>query len=137
MPMAMARRRLADVVLRHDLGEDFALQLALLSSPGVTVAVAPGRIASVSVRPGEDNTITAPDRSEWQRNLAAFLSDLADDDPASTQALWELGRALRALPERPWDGTPGDEPPPTAFQRLGWKVLPHDVRSAARRLWRR
>lgn len=133
IPSDLARRRLAAVSLRHDLGEDFALQLALLTAPGSMVAVAPRRIASVSVLPGEQNTITRRDRTGWQRNLAAFLDDLGTDAAASTHVLWRLGAAIREVPERPWDGTPGDRPRPPLRRRLLWRLLPHRLRAMRRR----
>jgi hypothetical protein len=136
VPVESARARFGGVVMRHDLGEDYAVQIALLSAPGTTVSVAPQRIASVSVRPGGDNTITEGDRTRWQRNLSAFLHDLGSDPAATSQLTWQLGAALRSVPPRPWDGTPGDQPPPSPMQRLRWRLLPHRLRTGMSRLRR-
>ncbi len=109
MPTDVARRRLRDVPLASDLGEDFALQLLLFTAPGSTVTTVDPTIAYVSVR-GDDNSVTMADRTPWLRELGSHISDLATDPEASTAALWTLGRAVRDIPYPDSTSQPVEDP---------------------------
>ena len=100
VPRDRALTRLQEVPLHHDLGEDYALQLLLYTSPGVTVTVVDGVIARVSVRPTGDNVVTMADRGPWLRSIGSFFADLSADELSAATAIWAMGEELRALPYR-------------------------------------
>ncbi len=133
LPRDAAAERLAAVPLRHDLGEDFALLLLVLTAPGQAVVTVPETLARVSIRAGGDNVVTAADREDWLRSATGFVSDLAADPQAGAEAPWAVGRLLRDLP---------GPPPPLAEARWrtwGKRVVPTRLQPAVRRLlhgWR-
>jgi glycosyltransferase involved in cell wall biosynthesis len=98
IPTDVARSRLSEVDLRSDLGEDYALQLALFTSPGATVTVVDETLAHVSVRVDADNAVTLEDREPWLRDLGSHISDLSNDPHTATDAFWRLGAAVRSIP---------------------------------------
>lgn len=112
-PTHQLRDRLATTGVRHDLGEDFALQLLAVTTPGTAVLAIEDVIANVSVR-DHGTTVSMVDRTPWLRDLGSHVSSLLDDPHASGTALWRLGRSVREIPyPAPTDlrpPPPGDEP---------------------------
>ena len=96
-PVELLRKRLATTAVRHDLGEDYALQILAVTSPGATVLPIADPIANVSVR-DHGTTVSMPDRTPWLRDLGSHVSDLVDDDRAGAAPLWRLGRTVRDVP---------------------------------------
>jgi Glycosyl transferase family 2 len=122
LPRELAMERLLAIPVRHDLGEDYAMQLLLFTAAGSTVAVAEETIANVSIRGASDNVVTMTDRTPWLRDFASHASDLSEDPMASTAAFWALGRAVRGLPYPPQrqldDPDAGDAPAEGTADRL-------------------
>ncbi len=133
LPREVAAGRLAAAPLRHDLGEDFALLLLVLTAPGQAVVTVGETLARVSIRAEGDNVVTATDREEWLRSSTGFVNDLAADLHAGAEAPWAVGRHLRDLP---------GPPPPLAEARWrtwGKRVVPARLQPAVRRVlhaWR-
>jgi hypothetical protein len=98
LPRLLALQRIAACPITRDLGEDYALQLLLLTAPGSMVQVIDETIAHISRRVGEDNTVTMDDRVPWLRDLGSHISDLANDPSTSTAAFWRLGSEIRNIP---------------------------------------
>ena len=98
LPTELCRRRLMETPIVRDLGEDYALQLLMFSTPGATVSVTTSTIAYVSIRTEGDNSVTMEDRTPWLRELGSHISDLSNDPVTAIPALWVLGEAVRSLP---------------------------------------
>lgn len=95
IPVELAQTRLRGDLLRHDLGEDYALLLLLLTAPGARFGYIDTDIAHISIRQSSDSVVTYRDRTPWLQNLSGFMADLSTDPLASNQAVWELGEGLR------------------------------------------
>jgi hypothetical protein len=137
VPRERALTRLQEVPLRHDLGEDYALQLLLYTSLGVTVTVVDGVIARVSVRPTGDNVVTMTDRGPWLRSVGSFFADLSADELSAATALWATGEELRALPyriDRQPEAGVGPDPTPASWQAAVKQRVPAQIRPALARL---
>ena len=76
--------------IAHDLSEDYALFLLLLTDPKLpNVVEIPETFCHVSIR-GQENSVTMPDRRPWARDIAAHLSDLVANNDAAGPGLWQL-----------------------------------------------
>lgn len=74
----------------HDLSEDYALFLLLLTDPLLPAIVEiPDTFCHVSIR-GNENSVTMPDRRPWARDIAAHLSDLTRNPQIAGPGLWQL-----------------------------------------------
>lgn len=82
--------------IAHDLSEDYALFLLLLTDPALPEIVEiPSTFCHVSIR-GDDNSVTMPDRRPWARDIAAHLSDLTANQAVAGPGVWQLlARASR------------------------------------------
>jgi hypothetical protein len=117
IPRHLALQRLGDVPIIRDHGEDYALQLLLLTAPGSMVQVMNHTIAHISRRTDGDNAVTMDDRVPWLRDLGSHISDLSHDASASTAAFWRLGSEARKIPypettSGPEDSVADADPPP-------------------------
>jgi hypothetical protein len=110
LPTELCRRRLRETPIVRDLGEDYALQLLMFSTPGASVSVTNSTIAYVSIRTEGDNSVTMADRTPWLRELGSHISDLSNDPVTAIPALWVLGDAVRLL-RYPGPLTPEAEDP--------------------------
>lgn len=82
-PRAWLQRRLETISLRHDLSEDYAIYLALLTAPDLpSLLVNDSVFCLISSRADGSNTITMRDRRPWVRDITLFLHDLFVSDPA-------------------------------------------------------
>jgi hypothetical protein len=98
LPRHLALQRIADCPVTRDFGEDYALQLLLLTAPGSMVQVIEQTIAHISRRTDDDNVVTMSDRVPWLRDLGSHISDISRDPSASTAAYWRLGSEIRKIP---------------------------------------
>lgn len=74
---------LARVPLRHDLSEDYALFLGVLSAPDLPEIIEIEHpLSHISQRAAHENTMQMEDRSPWARNIVSYLSDLSYEGPA-------------------------------------------------------
>lgn len=96
-PRQLAAARIGDIGLRHDLGEDYALQLGALTAPGATVVTTDRHLAFVSIR-DEGTSVGMTDRVPWLRDTGSHISDLSRDPSASAISAWTLGRSVRQIP---------------------------------------
>lgn len=136
-PRELAQARLEATPLRHDLGEDYALLLLVLATPGLDVVQAAGTLARVSIRDDGTNVVTDADRTEWLRDGAAFASDLASDPHAGSPVLWALGDALRdSVPLARHEELVAAASRPPAWRALARRAVPERLRPALRRLLR-
>lgn len=97
-PTAFLRDRLDVVRLDHDLSEDYALHLMLLTAPKLPdIAEVPEPVAHISQRSEGENTMRMSDRAPWMRNITAYLSDLTYQTaaPGKFQMLAALGGRAR------------------------------------------
>ena len=133
LPRILAQHRISECPITRNFGEDYALQLLLLTAPGSTVQVIDETIANISRRSGSDNAVTMTDRVPWLRDLGSHISDLSRDPSTSTAAFWRLGSEIRNIPypetgsgieDSDSDlGSPAPSPSPTE----------HDLRERLRR----
>lgn len=77
IPRDFLLRRISDFRFNFDLSEDYTLFLLLLSAPDLPPVVNLMKvIAHISIREGDDNSVTAPDRTGWTRDISAYLHSL-------------------------------------------------------------
>lgn len=94
-PRKWLQARLDKLSLRHDLSEDYAIYLALLSAPDLPPLLAIDHVfCMISSRSDGSNTITMEDRRPWVRDITLFMHDLFVSDPVpGTGVLQVLGQA--------------------------------------------
>lgn len=97
-PRAWMQSRLGEVTLRHDLSEDYAIYLALLTAPDLPPLFNYDDIfCMISARPDGSNTITMKDRRPWVRDITLFLHDLFIANPIPGSGVIQmLGQAEHA-----------------------------------------
>jgi len=89
VPRATLLARLDAFEFRHDLSEDYALWLLLLTDPALPEIVElPGAFGHISLRAGEDHSVTMADRRPWVRDIALYLSDLCANPAAAGPGQW-------------------------------------------------
>ena len=83
--------RLDAFEFRHDLSEDYALALTLLTDPDLPeIAEIPGTFGHISLRPTEGQSIAMEDRRPWCRDIALYLSDLTRNARVAGAGTWAL-----------------------------------------------
>lgn len=122
VPRRSALERLEGRRIDADLGEDYLLQLLVLTAPGTAVQVVDETIARISWREGGDNAVTMEDRGPWLREMTSHVSSLLDDPVLSMEAWWRLGEAIRELPY-PEDGTDPGAPEAERPRSSPWRRL--------------
>lgn len=91
MPRRRLLARLDDFAFRHDLSEDYALHLLVLTDPALPEVVElPGTFGHVSMRPGESHSMTLEDRRPWVRDIARYLADLTRSAAVAGPGKWAL-----------------------------------------------
>ena len=93
--LVMPRERLLDrldaFTFRHDLSEDYALHLLVLTDPGLPrVVELPGTFGHVSMRRRDGHSMALEDRRPWVRDIALYLADLARTPAAAGPGKWAL-----------------------------------------------
>jgi hypothetical protein len=97
MPRTTLHPRLNAFEFRHDLSEDYALWLLLLSDPALPEIVElPGAFGHISLRAGEGHSVTMTDRRPWVRDIALYLADLAASPTVAGPGQWAQLAGLRA-----------------------------------------
>ncbi|MEM7212522.1 MAG: glycosyltransferase [Pseudomonadota bacterium] len=84
--------RLSEFDLRHDLSEDYALFLLVLTDaalPAIHECSAP--VAHISIRDSE-NSVLMSDRRPWVRDILAFLTDLTQAQSVASTGHWDMLR---------------------------------------------
>lgn len=97
-PTDFVKRRLSGLRLDHDLSEDYALHLQMLSAPDLPeIFEVAEPVAHISQRLEGENTMQMADRSPWARNITSYLSDNSFRAPApgGVQLLAALGANMR------------------------------------------
>ncbi|MEM7188119.1 MAG: glycosyltransferase [Pseudomonadota bacterium] len=90
IPRQRLIKRLNDFRFRHDLSEDYALFLLVLTDPEVpAIAEIDHPFCHISIR-GSENSVTMPDRRGWVGDITAFLSDLTQTSTVAGPGLWQL-----------------------------------------------
>lgn len=90
MPRKQLQDRIGAFPFRHDLSEDYALFLLVLTDnqlPGLFEV--PDIVCHISVR-GQENSVSMPDRRPWIRDITGFLSDLTSDLKVAGPGVWTL-----------------------------------------------
>ncbi|HUF86330.1 MAG TPA: glycosyltransferase [Thermohalobaculum sp.] len=83
--------RLDAFAFRHDLSEDYTLNLLVLSDPALPEVVElPGIFGHISIRPGEGHSMTFEDRRPWARDIALYLADLTRCAAVAGPGKWAL-----------------------------------------------
>lgn len=88
IPRARLRARLKNFSLNHDLSEDYALSLLILTDPELpSIYECLESVAHISVR-GTENSIMMSDRRPWVRDISRFLADLARSGAVAGPGQW-------------------------------------------------
>lgn len=91
LPRAALAARLDAFEFRHDLSEDYALWLLVLTDPALPEIVElPGAFGHISLRQGEGHSVTMADRRPWVRDIALYLADLAARPGVAGPGKWAL-----------------------------------------------
>lgn len=91
MPRERLMARLDAFEFRHDLSEDYALNLLILTDPELPpVAELGGTFGHISLRQGEGHSMTLADRRPWARDIALYLADLARAPGVAGPGQWAL-----------------------------------------------
>ncbi|MDH3668469.1 MAG: glycosyltransferase family 2 protein [Paracoccaceae bacterium] len=91
MPRERLIERLAAFEFRHDLSEDYALALLVLTDPGLPEIVEmAGLFGHISLRPHDGHSIALADRRTWSRDIALYLTDLARNPQVAGPGTWAL-----------------------------------------------
>lgn len=99
-PREFLQRRLETLPLRHDLSEDYALFLAILTAPDVPEIVEIEKpLSHISQRSEGENTMQMTDRKPWARHITSYLSDLSYEGPGPGLFQVLLARARAASGE--------------------------------------
>ena len=90
IPRARLMARLTAFEFRHDLSEDYALFLLLLTDPELPdVHECAEPVAHISIRDSE-NSVLMHDRRPWVHDIMRFLSDLVQTRGIAGQGQWAL-----------------------------------------------
>ena len=91
MPRDCLTARLQVFDFAHDLSEDYALALAVLTDPALPpIAEIPGIFGHISLRPAEGQSIALEDRRPWCRDIALYLADLTRSTAIAGPGKWAL-----------------------------------------------
>lgn len=84
------RARLKSFRLKHDLSEDYALFLLMLTDPELPAIYECAEPAvHISLR-GSENSVLMVDRRPWVQDITRFLTDLTRSRSVTTAGRWEL-----------------------------------------------
>ncbi|MEM9059707.1 MAG: glycosyltransferase family A protein [Pseudomonadota bacterium] len=90
IPRARLRARLKLASLNHDLSEDYALFLLVLTDPELpAVYECVESVAHISVR-GSENSVMMTDRRPWVRDISGFLADLTRSGAVAGPGQWAV-----------------------------------------------
>jgi hypothetical protein len=91
MPRERLLARLGAFEFRHDLSEDYALNLLMLTDPQLPPVVElGGTFGHISLRRGEGQSMTLSDRRPWVRDIALYLAELARAPGVARPGQWAL-----------------------------------------------
>ena len=95
-PRDFVCRRLDTVDLTHDLSEDYALFLLLLTAPDLpAIHEVSGTFCHISLR-GTENSVGMEDRRPWVRDIAGHLANLTASGVVAGPGLWSQLAAIGA-----------------------------------------
>jgi hypothetical protein len=101
-PRAWLQARLDQLSLRHDLSEDYAIYLALLTAPDLPpLLVCDDVFCMISSRSDGSNTITMKDRRPWVRDITLFMHDLFVANPVLGSGMLQLLAQVAKVPVDP------------------------------------
>lgn len=90
LPRERLVARLDQHEIAHDLSEDYALFLLIMTDPALPeILEIPETLCHVSIR-GEENSVTMPDRRPWASDIAAHLADLTANQAVAGPGAWQL-----------------------------------------------
>ena len=99
MPREILIARLRAFKFRHDLSEDYALFLLVLTDPALPALIElPGAFGHISLRPGEVHSVTMTDRRPWACDIALYLADLTRTSTVAGPGQWALLTGNAAAP---------------------------------------
>ena len=108
IPREHLLKRLDDVCLRHDLSEDYALFLLMLTDPALpAIHEVDAVFCHISLR-GHENTVTMEDRRPWVRDISGHLANLTGADGApgvASPGTWAMLSASQGTGEDPATST--------------------------------
>jgi hypothetical protein len=91
MPREALIARLDAFTFDHDLSEDYALFLLVLTDPGLPEIVElPGGFGHISLRAHDQHSVTMADRRPWVRDIALYLADLTRSAAVAGPGQWAL-----------------------------------------------
>jgi hypothetical protein len=91
MPREALLARLDAFSFDHDLSEDYALFLLVLTDPALPEIVElPGTFGHISLRASERHSITMQDRRPWVRDIALYLAGLTRAATVAGPGQWAL-----------------------------------------------
>ena len=118
--------RVARFPFRHDLSEDYALFLLLLTAPDLPAICERAEVfCHISLR-GSENSVTMPDRRPWVRDITAYLADLTDDPTIAPPGLWALLTSPGAAAEASGAATIADLTSALARRDAEIRLLRHE-----------
>ncbi len=89
MPRGRLHARLDAFEFRHDLSEDYALALLMLTDPELPEVIElPGVFGHISLREGDGQSVSLRDRRGWARDIALYLADLAREKAVAGPGRW-------------------------------------------------
>lgn len=113
IPRARLLTRLSTFELRHDLSEDYALFLLLLTDPQLpAIHECADATAHISIR-GSENSVLMRDRRPWVQDITGFLTDLTANREICGAGAWEILRST---------GQPAEGPPASSVEDLQQEV---------------
>ncbi|MFK7944723.1 MAG: glycosyltransferase family 2 protein [Paracoccaceae bacterium] len=87
-PRDFVCRRLSSVALTHDLSEDYALFLLLLTAPDLpAIHALPDVFCHISLR-GSENSVGMTDRRPWVRDIAGHLGTITTAPTVAGPGMW-------------------------------------------------
>jgi hypothetical protein len=91
MPRELLLARLDAFAFEHDLSEDYALFLLLLTDPALPEIVElPGTFGHISLRAHDSHSITMEDRRPWVSDIALYLAALTRTTTVAGPGQWAL-----------------------------------------------
>jgi hypothetical protein len=89
-PRQFLQRRLIGFQFEHDLSEDYALALLMLTAPDLPeIFESPCAFCNISLR-GSENSVTMLDRRPWVRDIAGYLRDLTQNRSVAGPGCWDI-----------------------------------------------
>lgn len=91
IPTLFLQKCVSSLKFDHDLSEDYTIFLRLFSHPDVPPIIECSFVGChISIRAGSDNSVTAPDRTQWTRDIHGHLFDLLYSETTKSMGAWQV-----------------------------------------------